>query len=232
MKKKASWGLGKTVQTYLYFVELDKKIRFKEYSDLMNILSNNKQEKIQKMHFEEDKKLSLLTDLWVRYLTCVFFNIKNSNLQFKKNEYGKPYLVGVDNFYYNISHTRDAFIIGVSTDSIGVDIEKIREYEMGIATRFFTPPEVWYIKGENDETSKRFYEIWTKKEAYAKWEGKGLAIPLNSFSVFDSQIATMLKTKQFSEYLVSVCSNEFSSIKEFEFKENYLCNIVKKFQFT
>lgn len=58
MKKKASWGLGKTVQTYLYFVELDKKIRFKEYSDLMNILSNNKQEKIQKMHFEEDKKLS------------------------------------------------------------------------------------------------------------------------------------------------------------------------------
>lgn len=32
----------------------------------------------------------------------------------------------------------------------------------------------------------RFYEVWTKKESRIKWEGKGLYIPLSSFSVLKS----------------------------------------------
>lgn len=189
----------------LYFVELDEAINFSKYGELIKLLPIKKREQIQKFHFEVDKKLCLLSDVLVRYLACNILNVSNSDLQFEKNEYGKPYIIGANDFHYNISHTRNAFVVGISREPIGVDIEKIKECEMGIANRFFTPEEVRYIKKGNEEDSKRFYEIWTKKEAYVKWVGKGLSIPLNSFDVLDFVLSCKLSSFQMGDYWISSC---------------------------
>ena len=42
---------------------------------------------------------------------------------------------------------------------------------MRVAERVFTEAENAYVAGD----CAKFFEIWTKKEAYAKWKGEGLA---------------------------------------------------------
>ena len=213
--------LDKLDKILLYFVELDESIPFDQYSDLLSLLSKEKQEQIQKFHFEVDKKLSLLSDVLVRYVACNLLGVSNVDLLFQKNEYGKPHLVGIDNFHYNISHTRNAFVVGVSKETIGVDIEKIRECEMKIANRFFTTEEVQYIKKGDKEVSKRFYEIWTKKEAYIKWRGKGLSIPLDSFNVVSNTLLCEFWSIQKTGYQIAVCHriDDIGNVIEFEEKE-------------
>jgi phosphopantetheinyl transferase len=50
-----------------------------------------------------------------------------------------------------------------------------------IAKRFFAPEEAEMLL---PDPTGAFFPIWTKKEAYVKWTGRGLAEGLSSFSVF------------------------------------------------
>jgi 4'-phosphopantetheinyl transferase len=73
---------------------------------------------------------------------------------------------------------------------------------MDIAKRFFTPRERGYIASSEDQ-NKAFFEIWTKKEAYIKRQGKGLSVSFTSFDVFDEKIRQNMFTIQQREYIVS-----------------------------
>ena len=78
-------------------------------------------------------------------------------------------------------------LIAIAADSnVGVDLEYIRaqsEYA-DIARRFFSTAEVDYLSALPSHLyAEAFFSCWTKKEAYLKACGEGLAIPLNSFSV-------------------------------------------------
>ncbi|MBQ9549685.1 MAG: 4'-phosphopantetheinyl transferase superfamily protein [Lachnospiraceae bacterium] len=75
---------------------------------------------------------------------------------------------------------------GLSTPSVGVDIECIRDYDEGIAERFFTKEEQDYLKfSENKEED--FTRIWTSKEAYGKFTGGGISDGLK-FSIFHNPL--------------------------------------------
>lgn len=192
----------------VYFVELDVDIGFSTYEPLLQFLSAEKRDKILKFHFDIDKKLSVASDLFIRYLACQYLNVNNSELRFGRNEYGKPFLVDVDDFHYNISHTRNAITVGVSQTPIGVDVERIRGFQNAIVKRFFSKKEKQYVESDNENSSKRFYEIWTKKEAYVKWIGEGLSIPLRSFDVLADPMSCCLETVQIDNYAVSICRTE------------------------
>ncbi|MBE6679177.1 MAG: 4'-phosphopantetheinyl transferase superfamily protein [Ruminococcaceae bacterium] len=87
-----------------------------------------------------------------------------------KGESGKPYFADLP-IKFSASHSGGRVILAVSDREIGADIQKVNPRSVRVAKRFFTERECEYV-GDNCE---RFFEIWTKKEAYAKWHGKGLA---------------------------------------------------------
>jgi 4'-phosphopantetheinyl transferase len=69
---------------------------------------------------------------------------------------------------------------------VGIDVEKIRPEAAtdDIAARFFSEQEVKELSMIPDEArTEGFFRCWTRKEAYIKARGKGLQIPLRSFSV-------------------------------------------------
>ena len=69
---------------------------------------------------------------------------------------------------------------------LGVDVEKIRRLEdlAQIAQRFFCPEEVRELLSLPPPQRKEvFFRCWSRKEAYIKATGDGLAIPLDSFRV-------------------------------------------------
>ena len=69
---------------------------------------------------------------------------------------------------------------------IGIDIERVRIAfaSEGIAERSFSRHEIAALRTLHGPSRvKAFFRCWTRKEAYVKATGEGLAIPLEEFDV-------------------------------------------------
>lgn len=181
-------------------------------NDLLGLVSEERQERAKKFRFDIDRKLSVYSELLVRYRVCKEFNLLNKEIVFTKNKYGKPFLLNKPTFYFNISHTRNALAVAFSNHEIGIDVESIKTVDFAIANRFFTSSERDYLFAHRNP-KRAFYEIWTKKEAYIKWMGTGLSTPLTAFNVLDHMIDSMIHTFETGKYLVSVCCKEIAATK-------------------
>jgi len=113
------------------------------------------------------------------------------SIRFVTNPHGKPGLdpsSGVDPaLQFNLAHSGSMVLYALTRGrDLGVDIEKVRPDFGGeaLAGRFFAPGEVAALRAlpESDRTLA-FFHGWTRKEAYIKAKGKGLAIPLDEFEV-------------------------------------------------
>ena len=207
----------------LYFLPASESIETSNFDVLLSVISEERRKRINAFHFDVDKKLSLYAELIVRFAACEMLNISNSDIIIDTNEYGKPFLKNYPNFYFNVSHTRNAVVVCVAAYPIGVDIERVKKAKPDIAKRFFTTDEQQYVFEKNDLIDERFFEIWTKKEAYIKCLGKGLSIPLNSFSVLYDKTPYRIHTIAKGEYRISVCTEErFDKYSMIECKENEL----------
>ena len=78
----------------IYFCELNKDIDESLFSKLLSFVSEEKQQRIKRLALVSDKKLTLYADVLVRTLACKIYDLKNDEVSFAKNEYGKPQLVG------------------------------------------------------------------------------------------------------------------------------------------
>lgn len=146
------------------------------------MLSTERIERISRYKLKEDRIRSILSEILVKYMLCEQHQLLLEEINFKYNEYGKPFLLEPYNVYFNISHSGQWIICGSSDTPIGVDIEGRTTGIMSIANRFFSRNEYDYIRNECSIDQKdMFCKIWTLKESYIKCIGKGLCIPLQSF---------------------------------------------------
>jgi 4'-phosphopantetheinyl transferase len=105
------------------------------------------------------------------------------------NAFGKPDLSPEfgSRLTFNLSHSAGLALIAIATDSsVGIDLEYIRAQSdyADVARRFFSAAEVDQLNAlPSDRYAEAFFSCWTKKEAYVKACGEGLALPLDSFSV-------------------------------------------------
>jgi 4'-phosphopantetheinyl transferase len=110
------------------------------------------------------------------------------DLAFNYNEYGKPFLSSSPGkIQFNVSHSQLLGLVAVTLNKrVGVDIERVRtdiDYTQ-IAQQFFAPGEVKRLMDLPVELQlEAFYACWTRKEAFIKARGMGLAIPLDQFEV-------------------------------------------------
>lgn len=194
------------IENILIFLPISEQIEFENISYLNSFISPERTERIKHYRFGVDKKISLYAELIVRLVACKMLDIANSDLRFEKNKSGKPFLKGVEGFKFNISHTKNAVIVAVSSTEVGTDIEIISVVDEKIAKRFFTENEQSYILSDNKNANLRFFEVWTKKEAYLKYLGDGLNISMRSFDVFSPAIANNLTMFINECYIVTICT--------------------------
>lgn len=189
---------------------------------LENYISKEKREKVNKFYKIEDKVRGLYGELLIRKMIIEKLNIKNKDIVLKTSKYGKPYLQGFENLFFNISHSGKYVVCSLDCNLIGIDIEEIQPIDAeGIAKNSFTFKEQNYILKEDklEEKIKRFYEIWTLKESFIKCVGKGLYMPLDSFSIYpdeknnlileyseDKNKYSLKRIEVDKEYKMSVCS--------------------------
>ena len=118
-----------------------------------------------------------------------------------------------DNYFISITHTDVKIIVAVSRVPVGVDIEKIREPNYKTIKRFCTDDEEEYILSASDEAEKikRYFSVWTLKEAYFKCTGEGILKGLKTAAFKGSVNAVSKKEYDFgtfyclSDFIISYC---------------------------
>lgn len=100
---------------------------------LLSLVSEHRRNRIVRYKNELDKKRSLLAELLIQKAVMEKTGLKN--VAIGRNKYGKPYIKDVENFYFNITHSGNYVVIGVSKKEIGIDIEKKGRVDYRVAER-------------------------------------------------------------------------------------------------
>ncbi len=178
-------------EVHLFYTRADSD----PVADLMakyrGFLSDEELAKADRYRQASDQRLSLVSRALIRFLLSEMTGQSPESIRFSVNAHGKPGLSPEfkgsisDDLCFNLSHSHGMVACAISRCcEVGVDVEDIhRKVNFSIARRFFSSFEAGGVEtAEGEEKKKRFFDIWTLKEAYIKAVGKGLAIPLDSFS--------------------------------------------------
>lgn len=139
-----------------------------------------------RFHLAEHRYRWLLSRIALRRILALHTGIGAAEIELIYSDHGKPSLHG-GGLYFNLSHSEDVALLAICGQrEVGVDIERYRELSdlADLARMVFSERErnEWAcLKGA--ERIAAFYRIWTRKEAYIKGRGLGLAIPLDTFDV-------------------------------------------------
>ena len=126
----------------------------------------------------------------VREILARYVGGPPGDLRFAYAEHGKPRLVmDCPAPFFNLSHSGTMAVLAVSRSvDVGVDIERIRPVERGLARRFFSAAEVTALEAlPADQWLDGFFRCWTRKEAVLKALGVGFSMNLASFDVSIAQ---------------------------------------------
>lgn len=145
-----------------------------------NLVSKNRQEKIDFYRFDKDKKLSCGAYLILKKL------LAGKNITdpiFKTEKYGKAYISNHENIHFNLSHSGKIVLCAISDMEVGVDVEYIdREIDLNIAKHYFYNREYENIMNAKNRPEE-FFKYWVLKESYMKYTGLGMNLKLNSFEI-------------------------------------------------
>jgi phosphopantetheinyl transferase len=149
-----------------------------EISSNFNLLSVDEQEKAMKFRFQKDRESFIVTHGYLRQFLGKFLDLKPRLIEFKLNAFGKPVLVDqYRKINFNLTHSAGISVLAFDVESeTGVDVEKIDpEFDYTqIANRYFTGIENKYIHESTTGSRSKFYELWTRKEAFIKAIGSGI----------------------------------------------------------
>jgi 4'-phosphopantetheinyl transferase len=204
----------------LYAIQFKEQLPGELFDYLLQFVE--KAEKIKRFLKWEDSYRALYAELLIRYIIISKLKIKNETISFSTNEYKKPFLDNVKDFHFNLSHSGNWIVCATDNQPIGIDVERIRTVDFKMAKRFFSQQESDELF-QKDETKKNdfFFTLWTFKESYIKAIGKGLYLPLSSFTVkfiheykigiiIDGKLLNDIHLKMYpldKDYKLSVCAS-------------------------
>lgn len=168
----------------IYAVNIADAMDSEVYLSLLQRVSPEKRQRIDRFIRREDATRTLVADVLVRSIICNQYGVHNKEINFSHNDYGKPLVQSLPSLHFNVSHSGDWVVCAVDTAFVGIDIEQIKSIDLDLAQRFFAQQEYDdLMQRYPDERVIYFYDLWTLKESYIKALGKGLSIPLNSFAI-------------------------------------------------
>ena len=166
------WGCDMTPGIYL--VKVDSPIDENTFQYMLKFVQSEKQERILKQKIKQNADNMLVSEILAKVVIKKIFGIDIAKQEFNYTEYGKPYLPDYPDVHFNISHSGEYVACAVSDKPIGIDIQKISEYNSDVAKRVCNGNELAQIEKSSDKAYE-FTKLWTQKEAVLKMYGTGIA---------------------------------------------------------
>jgi 4'-phosphopantetheinyl transferase len=155
---------------------------------LLSHLSPDERDRAGRFVFERDRDRFVVGRAFLRLLLGRYLAAEPRAVRFRYGPHGKPALADDrGDLHFNLAHSGALAVCALARGAeLGVDVEHIRPLRdaQGVARTAFSPREVARLESLPAATQLHsFYQAWTRKEAFLKALGHGLARPLDSFDV-------------------------------------------------
>ncbi|WP_238861419.1 4'-phosphopantetheinyl transferase superfamily protein [Clostridium sp. YIM B02569] len=211
----------------VYAVSIDSNNLELLLNSYIYLLNEEKRNKIYRFMYIEDKQRTIVGDLLIKAILMEKLNINYNKVEFYCNKFGKLYLKGFNNIYFNISHSGKWIVCAIDDEEIGIDIEEVKPIDINIGAVAFSDNELDLLSRQEEYNKLNFfYRLWTLKESYVKSVGMGLNMQLKSFSIDVDKVYSHSKIldryfRQYvieKNYIVSICGLKNKFTEEIKFK--------------
>ena len=175
-----------------------------EYEATYALMTAEKKARVDRFRFERDKRLTVCGELLARRMLAAYCGVMPEDIVLLTGAHGKPYAAGLE-VQFNISHSGEMVLCAVSDTPIGADIEQMRTADEKLIRFVCTDEEKAYVLDAADDADKqrRFFRIWTAKEAYFKCLGTGIT-DFKSLCVLDEAFQAKLQSFYQDDYAISI----------------------------
>ena len=195
MKRLESKGgnlFGGVTGIEIYLIKVNKPINQDLFGYLFKFVQTEKKQRILRQKMKQNADNMLIGEILAKVVIKQTFGIDIEKQKFARTESGKPYLTDFSDVHFNISHSGEYVVCGVSDKPVGVDVQKIGEYKPEVAKRVCNEMELKEIE-ESPDMSAHFTKLWTQKEAVLKMQGRGIVGTdikncLNNYNVHSQRI--------------------------------------------
>lgn len=184
----------------IYLVKVNSPIDENTFQYLLKFVHTEKRERILKQKIKQNADNMLIGENLAKVAIKKTFGVDIAKRKFAYTEYGKPYLPDYPDVHFNISHSGEYIVCAVSDKPVGIDIQKIGEYNSDVAKRVCNEKELVQIENSLDKASE-FTKLWTQKEAVLKMYGVGITSG-NIKNCLDNH---NIQSERIDDYWVSVC---------------------------
>lgn len=159
-----------------------------QLSDFLSCLSEEEFNRSSRFYFPIHRNRYIAAHGWLRRILSRYLSLTARELDFSFGPKGKPALSGgVEGMQFNMAHSEGLALIAVSWETrVGVDIERVRPLKdsEGLVARFFSTRESAAFSALPEQLrATAFFNLWTRKEAWLKATGEGIADLLSEVEV-------------------------------------------------
>ena len=169
----------------LYLLNTDRFDDPKVFDDAYAQLDPDRQMKIDAFKFPKDKKLSLAAGF---LLKNALSEIGINDFRIEKKEREKPYLTGHKDIFFNLSHSGNMVLLGISDKEIGVDIQEEEKFKDSLINYVFCDNEKAMakelVKALDLSIDQVYTRLWTAKESVMKYCGMGISLEPKKIELF------------------------------------------------
>ena len=174
-----------------------------ERPEMIESLTSDRQEKIKKLRNADDRKRCYLAGRLLQNM-CKELGIKDPI--FETSDRGKPYIKGRSQTSFNVSHSGEYVVVAFMDEAeaeVGIDIQKKKPLHEKMVDKILSEKEMGHVDD--------LILVWSAKEAFIKWDGRGLSIPLSDLEWKEDGSVSYEK------------ENKTAYVQEIKMEEGYRC---------
>lgn len=171
------------VQVWRAHLDLDVA----RFERIVECLDGDELVRAGRFRFERDRARFMAGRGVLRRILARYLDTAPKSVKFGYSPTGKPFLLPRCGLHFNLSHAADLLVVAVSRNRrLGVDLEPLPLDATvdSVAGLVFSPAERTALHGSHTkERCRLFARLWTRKEAFIKADGRGMALRLDHIDV-------------------------------------------------
>lgn len=162
---------------YILHYQFPSKLDYKSTLNLISNLTIKDQKFILSIQNEDAQKRSLFGRIILKYIISELEIEEPTIIQNFLN--GKPFFLEYPFINFNISHSGEMVVCSLTRGAaIGIDIEYNRPIDLEEFRQYFHH-EGWSVIMKSNWPIRVFFDLWTRKEATIKADGRGMEIDIS-----------------------------------------------------
>jgi 4'-phosphopantetheinyl transferase len=156
------------------------------HAGLSKWLSDDERARMRRFGNDALRMRYLIGRASLRWVLAQTMGVTPAAVVIERGPRGRPQLAGTAGIDFNVSHTADVALIGISYEGrIGVDVERADRviHSAGLARKVLTDRERAALPADDDAIRRRILRLWTCKEALAKATGDAMSAPFGRLDI-------------------------------------------------